>query len=392
MHTLKLTLTLTLTLCLSNHRLISALLGDVQEVYKHKRCPSCHVNIHSATTALRYGRILKQQEAILTQQKYIHEVHRQSLLLERHVSALHDFAGVETVARGSLKLIKDMERFGTETAHMLRRDNLSFQASDHPLAEHALALQANVLCIALDFTVRALMYGTPVQICTVTVQHEDALSKTKRAVSERDSSNRMFQRADMYSKDDAHQRRLTTQQTRSHAVKEIFKRTMGFISTQTQAQTLGLNSQLIDSEGSSFSSVIRVIQTAVPAMSAYTHVQDLRLDTHAYISRLLMQFREMITAESSAQHADMRQQMHTHTSPAQMQSTNTHTTLILHELVMAGLTVVPSLLQYDLLDDDVTLTEQVRSRTTVADTQDTGIPLSISPLGTKEPKGRSQAT
>jgi hypothetical protein len=121
----------------------------------------CKGNAQHAATALRYGRVLKQQAAALKQQKYIQHVNGRILLLDKSLATLKTSGDVVNAAGTALTLIRDMDRYRTETAHMLRKGGFAFRQDDHPLAEPLAALRARALLAALKLPTAALQVYIP---------------------------------------------------------------------------------------------------------------------------------------------------------------------------------------------------------------------------------------
>ena len=89
-------------------------------------------------------------------------------LFNSNITAMRNTADVTHVATILLNLFKDMDRFRTETAYMLRKGDLSFTADHQPSAEPLPDVRARVLCAALNFTPSALAFGTPQKIYALT--------------------------------------------------------------------------------------------------------------------------------------------------------------------------------------------------------------------------------
>jgi hypothetical protein len=315
-------------MCIYIH--IYAYLHTSQEAYQHKRCPLCRANTLNATTVLRYGRVLKQNAAAQTQQKYMQHTIKQIKGLEQQISGIRVVKDVQPAAEKALELMRQMDRFRTETAHMMRRGAFAFRQNDHPLAEPLPALRANVLLAALRLPVAALNAGlTPAEMYAVKVW------------------------TDM----DGHARVPNTsqqgvgrggKQARGHAggargggkspIDTIFKCTVSCVS------------QLIESR--SYTSATRLIENGVPAIASYVLVAPHLRD---HVSKCLTQLVNMF--------ADMRATQGSDTDSSVAQASNMSC-----ELLATGLNLIPSLVLRNMTDVTVALS----SLTTTAAATHTG--------------------
>ncbi len=276
-----------------------------QEAHQHKRCPLCKGNAQHAATALRYGRVLKQQAAALKQQKYIQHVNGRILLLDKSLATLKTSGDVVNAAGTALTLIRDMDRYRTETAHMLRKGSFAFRQDDHPLAEPHAALRARALLAALKLPTAALQVYMPDVMYEIRV----SLKEVDKKPSQTEEGSK-------------HDNGGTVTVA---AVREIFRRTALCASQLTHSRSLA--------------SATRLIESAVPAMATYAHLDPFVRDC---VSRCLGHLLDMIATMRSTHAAE------------EVYSSN-----MLHELILVGLNCLPPLALCNMTD--VTIPVQLPS-------------------------------
>jgi hypothetical protein len=286
------------------HRADSSKQITTQEAYQHKCCPNCRGNAQNKATALRYGRVLKQQAAALTQQKWMHHVSRQLRLLDGQITGLRSVEDATKAVTSSLMLIKEMDRLRTETAHMLRKGGFSFRQQDHPLSEPLPALRARVLTAAVKLAADAAAIATPERMYAVRV------SLTKAGCCGG----------------------LTQPDSRAQvpAIREVFRSTEVCLT------------QLVDSL--SVASATRLIEAAVPTMATYAHVVPAVRD---FVSRCLAQLLRLLnTSRESAAKGSL------HISR-------------FHDVVAVGLNCIPPMALHSMTDMAV---QTIRASSTTQNT------------------------